>query len=1104
MLKYEKIIRNLSLAERIELLLTNNMYRNSTIDDFELPLYTISKNNKEAFFNNDYPSNNALASTWNLDLIKRASAEIALHAKENIVLGVNGYFVNKDTDPYFNGYVASSYINGINSSNATSSLCELPEMLVNDLDELRDIHLLPFEIAVRKANPTIICSNAVDNLDALIKDWKASGFVVTEVNNEEQLVEAFFKGSNVIYTELDAKEILLSAVKAYIEAKDKCIHNELSKEEFDELELGFKILNPQKIDELLDSYLDGLAKIDASQFEKPSFNESIFKNVGDESIALLKNDGVLPLDYTHNVAVLGQYARNPLVNDRFDNKYDDVIASIDNVDFSLSGFAYGYLDDNDSSELIEDAIKLIADSTAAIVYLGIPNDSDADTLPKSQLRLIDVLSERGIKIIAVITSNKPINMDFTDKCNAVLYSKPLSSAGIKSSIEIIGGKVIPSGRLIEYMPISSDIKINIGDPETYKYSFGHGLTYSIIDYKNFAIDRYGVELTLQNNGAYDAYDTVQMYIEYQSAEGKLRSLRGFKKVFLKAGESIRVKLEFDDLTFRSYFADKKCYGIKGGKYNVLIGRAYDQIEHKFVISLEESYNKVNVDNEIIADNEDYEELKKFVNEADITKYPKEDRGLSFKKKLIISIVISVYFNLMLLAILIPIGINSGITESFILVAALLGIYDIGYTIYLAVICANRKKINYTNTNDELTKYVEKMESFEALATRTYPIPVRQEALLDDEIQNEEEEIIEEIIEEEEIPSEEEEIFIEEEKPVYNISDEFNIEYEEIEFNNNIHYEDYVKGFIDYALNNGLIIEPKSARMLFSALAASQLVFIRSSSFELLPVLTELLIDYLGTKPYEFSLEGINNFDDLMWEKNDDESYSYTEFVEFMHYATKYKNNIALAALNDINIDTLVESLGVFFKYILNPNDNHIINLGTDDEPIDFIIPRNIKMIAICTDNDLENMPKAVALSTLSVELNLRANTITSDEEIEISYLSYSKLNQIIREAKERFYLPEEAWKKLDDFEESINDMEAFRYENKSILIYEKFISMLMEVGCEQDEVIDYLYASGIIPCLKSTQLYKSSKGDSTIYTIIEKLYGEDATPMTKRAIRKPE
>ena len=81
-------------------------------------------------------------------------------------------------------------------------------------------------------------------------------------------------------------------------------------------------------------------------------------------------------------------------------------------------------------------------------------------------------------------------------------------------------------------------------------------------------------------------------------------------------------------------------------------------------------------------------------------------------------------------------------------------------------------------------------------------------------------------------------------------------------------------------------------------------------------------------------------------------------------------------------------------------------------------------------------------------------------------------------------------------------MSKFRIENKSVLDFEKMIALMLNCDGSVDEIYDMMLASRIVPTLKSHPVYLTKNGDKTLYTMMEKIFGEDTIPMTKRAMIK--
>lgn len=111
------------------------------------------------------------------------------------------------------------------------------------------------------------------------------------------------------------------------------------------------------------------------------------------------------------------------------------------------------------------------------------------------------------------------------------------------------------------------------------FPFGYGLSYTTFEYSNLNVTSKKAEFTLTNTGTVDGAEIAQLYI--RSASGSVfrpaKELKGFQKVFLKAGESRRVTIEFDSYTFRYFNVKTNQFETEGGSYEVLIGASVADI-----------------------------------------------------------------------------------------------------------------------------------------------------------------------------------------------------------------------------------------------------------------------------------------------------------------------------------------------------------------------------------------------------------------------------------------------------------------------------------------------------------------------------------------------
>jgi len=293
--------------------------------------------------------------------------------------------------------------------------------------------------------------------------------------------------------------------------------------------------------------------------------------MAEESMVLLKNNGILPIKDSENkvIAVIGPNADEKSVllanYNGTPSRYTTILRGIQDASNGRVMYAPGchVTKENpihNDSIHIEEAVIAAKKADIVIMVMGLNPTLEGEAgdaynadlsgdkadleLPKSQRNLINKIAELNKPVVFVNVSGSAINLGFEDEnFDAVLQCFYPGAEGGKALADVIFGKTSPSGRLpvtfyksIEDLPPFEDYSM---ENRTYKffkgtpvYPFGHGLTYSEIE-ENW-IDENTVELT--NKGEYDtAYSVLKFeYIPH-------KNLCGFKKVFIKAGEKLKVE-----------------------------------------------------------------------------------------------------------------------------------------------------------------------------------------------------------------------------------------------------------------------------------------------------------------------------------------------------------------------------------------------------------------------------------------------------------------------------------------------------------------------------------------------------------------------------------
>ncbi len=333
---------------------------------------------------------------------------------------------------------------------------------------------------------------------------------------------------------------------------------------------------------------------DASNYAK--FGSEEFRNLSrkaaKESITLLKNNGILPINQHQKVLLTGPCASSMIyLNGPWTYTWQGNDPKFDPVEKNTINEAFEYLNTGNITYIegcsIEGDINTQAAASIAtkqdvvIICIGeepgveeIGNTNDL-SLSKAQINLVKEVSKSGKPIILVINSGRPrIITEIEPLVDAIIFAYYPGNEGGDAIAETIYGANNPSGKLPFSYPkytgsilASYDHKFtdfNIeGEIKGYNplYEFGHGLSYTSFDYSNLRIDKdilleyddLKLAVDVTNTGIRSGAEVVQVYISdlYASITPSEKRLRAFKKVFLEAGETTTVKFTIDreDLAF---------------------------------------------------------------------------------------------------------------------------------------------------------------------------------------------------------------------------------------------------------------------------------------------------------------------------------------------------------------------------------------------------------------------------------------------------------------------------------------------------------------------------------------------------------------------------
>lgn len=657
-MKHQEIIEQMTLEEKAAFLSGKNVWQTRDFPRLNIPSIFCSDGphgiRKQAGAGDHlglnaslpatcFPTAATIANSWDEALgeeIGVALGEEASAQEVNVVLGpglnmkrsplCGRNFEYFSEDPYLAGKMAASYVKGIQSQGVYAcpkhfavNSQELRRMAMNSvLDErtLREIYLTGFEIAVKegKAKSIMTSYNEINGTyanehkqllqDILRKEWGFDGIVITDWGASNDHAAGVAAGSNL---EMPAPG--LDSARELLKAIDE------------------KRLTVEELDACVDDLLDAVLTLSKNaEGKKRTFPETthheLARRAAEESAVLLKNtDGILPLAPGCKVAVIGDFAVEPryqgagssMVNPTYLETIEKVIG---NYDLQVVGVNRGYKRTGETDDAMKKAALDLAAAADVVIYcFGLDELSESEGLdrlhmriPQNQIELLQAIVQVNENVVGLLSAGAAIEMPWHYCCKAILHGYLSGQAGASAMMNLITGKVNPSGRLSETYPLRYEdtpafrhfpsternaeyresIYIGYRYYDTSKvrvqYPFGYGLSYTTFAYSDLKVNADGVTFQLINTGKCDGAEVVQMYVGLPNAIvfRPEKELKGFRKVFLKAGESKEVQIPFDDKTFRYWNVKTNRWEVEMGTYQILIGASVADVKLEGEIQIE--------------------------------------------------------------------------------------------------------------------------------------------------------------------------------------------------------------------------------------------------------------------------------------------------------------------------------------------------------------------------------------------------------------------------------------------------------------------------------------------------------------------------------------
>lgn len=505
------------------------------------------------------------------------------------------------------------------------------------IQELNDTYLPPFKAGIEAGAETVMCAfNTFNGVpcsgsryllhDVLREQLGFEGILVSDAHSIDEMIQHGFAEDEVDCTEksISAGMDILMAGDLFNDNVPKLIQEgKLTEEQIDAAALRMLtakimlgLLEEPYVDEEDEKCILCREFLDAS------------REAARECIVLLENrNDVLPLKKDQKIALIGPLADNPKdilgpwipANDK-----DSVKRLLDNSTGIFAGLknagacvecAAGCAITGDDESRIPEAVELAKRSDVAVLVLGEARDMSGEAksrafirIPEIQQKLLNAVLETGTPVVLLISAGRPIIVEeFKDRVDALAYIWQLGSETGNAVADVLTGAYNPSGRLTMSIPRHEGQlpvyynHFRTGRPYQNKvwyeskymdlnptpaYPFGYGLSYTQFVFENLNLSAsempadgsIRVSFDICNTGSSDGFTVPQLYIRdlVGCCVRPVKELKGFSKVFVRAGETVRTQLTLQakDLAFCD--PNGKMI-VEPGKFHLWVGQnAWDE------------------------------------------------------------------------------------------------------------------------------------------------------------------------------------------------------------------------------------------------------------------------------------------------------------------------------------------------------------------------------------------------------------------------------------------------------------------------------------------------------------------------------------------------
>ncbi|WP_277050039.1 glycoside hydrolase family 3 C-terminal domain-containing protein [Ruania albidiflava] len=555
-----------------------------------------------------------------------------INIKRSPLCGRNFEYFSED--PLLSGLMGAGLVRGIQSRGVGACVKhfaannqETDRMRVSvdvDARTLREIYLRGFEIAVREGRPwTLMCSyNRIEGVysaqnrwlltEVLREEWGFDGLVVSDWGAVADRVASIAAG-------LDLE---MPATGGYTDGQ---VVRAVAAGDLAEADLDTAAGRVLELVRRAGQRPPAPAQLNVDA------HHDLAREVAGRCVVLLQNtDELLPLATDARLAVIGAFAQQPRYqgagSSRIDpTRLEDALTEIRALGTGEVTYAPGFTLDGagDVTALRAEAVRVAAGAEVAVLFLGLPPEAESEgfdrehlDLPAEQVALLAEVLAATENVVLVLSHGGVVHVPQAEQVPAIVDASLLGQAGGGATADVLFGRVNPSARLSETVPLrladtpafgnfpgeNGQVRYGEGQLVGYRwydartmpvaFPFGHGLSYTTFSYGQASVvtaddGGWQVRVPVTNTGGRLGREVVQVYVSLpgSAVSRPPRELKGFASVEIPPGQTAEVEVAVPRSALAVWDVRTGSWWVEGGQYLVQVGASSRDLRTSATVEL---------------------------------------------------------------------------------------------------------------------------------------------------------------------------------------------------------------------------------------------------------------------------------------------------------------------------------------------------------------------------------------------------------------------------------------------------------------------------------------------------------------------------------------